>query len=135
MARRVAAPGRARGKQYTRFQKGGFTFETNEGFESEVLRSGEVKALVEAQTAEIAGNMIKAAPYGPHVRTDAYSIKKNIHPYVEQVGDEWVGYIAIEENERARHAMLQERGYRDPSGRRHHGRFFLKKTLEKERID
>lgn len=132
MARRVTRPGQARGKQYSRFQKGGFTFETDSGFESMILRSGEVHALVAAQTAELAGKMVKAAPRGPHVTTDEYSIKKNITPMVESVGDEWVGYIVVEENERARHAMLQERGYRDPSGRRHKGRFFLKKVLERE---
>jgi hypothetical protein len=79
--------------------------------------------------------MIKAAPLGPHKLTEEFSIRRNITPYVEEVGDEWVGYIVIEENERARHAMLQERGYRDPTGRRHKGRFFFKKVLEQERID
>jgi hypothetical protein len=135
MARRVAGSGQARGKQNTRFSKGGFTFETNKGFETELLHSGAVKALVEIKAGELAGRMIKAAPRGPHVFTDEYSIKKNIHPYVEEVGTEWVGYVAIEENEHARHAMLQERGYRDPAGRRHKGRFFLKKVLEMERIE
>ncbi|MGJ3559629.1 hypothetical protein ACR6C2_16790 [Streptomyces sp. INA 01156] len=114
MARRVAGPGQARGKQNTRFKKGGFLFVTDEGFESQVLSSGGVKAVVAAQTGRLAGKMISAAPRGPHVTTDAYSIKKNIHPYVERVGDEWMGFIVVEENDRARHAMLQERGYRDP---------------------
>ncbi|MFJ8699461.1 hypothetical protein [Streptomyces ardesiacus] len=118
-----------------RFGTTHFTFQTGEGFESKFMLSGEMRALVAAQTAELAGKMVKAAPRGPHRTTDAYSIKKNIHPYVEQVGDEWVGYIVIEENDRARHAMLQERGYRDPSGRRHRGRFYLKGVLEKERLD
>lgn len=104
------------------------------GFESQIMRSAGVRAVVEAQTAELAGKMVKAAPRGPHVTTDAYSIKKNIHPYVDTVGNEWVGYIVIEENPDARHAMLQERGYRDPAGRRHRGRFFLKNVLEKERL-
>jgi hypothetical protein len=135
MARRVAKPGQARGKQYTRFTKGGFTFETNNGFETTLMHSGEVRALVAAKTSELAGKMVKAAPRGPHVHTDEFSIKKNITPYVEQVGTEWVGYIVVEENERARHAMLQERGYRDPSGRRHKGRFFFKRVLESERVE
>ncbi|MFF8629682.1 hypothetical protein [Streptomyces werraensis] len=134
MARRVAAPGRAQGKRTTRFQKGGFTFQTDAGFESQILRSSGVRAVVEAETAQLAGKMIKEAPLGPHVHTDAYSIKKNIHPYVDTVGDEWVGFIVIEENPEARHAMLQERGYRDPAGKRHRGRFFLKKVLERERV-
>ncbi|WP_435270924.1 hypothetical protein [Streptomyces sp. 1222.5] len=135
MARRVARPGQARGKQNTRFQKGGFTFETNAGFETTLMHSGPVKELVAAKTSELAAKMIKAAPLGPHQHTDEFAIKKNITPYVEQVGKEWVGYVVIEENERARHAMLQERGYRDPAGRRHKGRFFLKSVLEKERVD
>ncbi|MER6102396.1 hypothetical protein ABT115_08715 [Streptomyces sp. NPDC001832] len=135
MARRVAAPGQARGKQYRRFSKGGFTFETDKGFETELMKSGEVRALVASQTSEMAGRMVKAAPRGPHVKTDAYSIKKNIHPYVEQVGDDWVGYIVVEENEKARHAMLQERGYRDPAGKRHKGRFYLRSVLLSERVE
>lgn len=135
MARRVESPGQARGKQDIRFQKGGFTFATDQGFETKLMKSGGVRALVAAETAELAGKMVKAAPRGPHVTTDEFSIKKNITPYVEAVGHEWVGYIVIEENERARHAMLQERGYRDPAGRRHKGRFFLKKVLESERME
>ncbi|MEV0472327.1 hypothetical protein [Streptomyces prunicolor] len=123
-----------RGKQHTRYGNDRFTFETDGGFETKFMHSGEVEALVTAQTAELAGKMVKAAPRGPHVTTDEFSIKKNITPYVEQVGHEWVGYIVVEENERARHAMLQEEGYRDPAGRRHAGRFYLKKVLESERV-
>lgn len=135
MARRVAGPGQARGKQTTRYKKGGFLFVTDDGFESQVLASGGVRAVVAAETAELAGDMIKAAPRGPHVTTDTYSIKKNIVPYVEQVGNEWMGFVVVEEFEDARHAMLQERGYRDPSGRRHRGRFYLKGVLERARLD
>jgi hypothetical protein len=124
-----------RGKQQTRYGTKDFTFETDMGFETKLMKSGAVRALVATVTGEMAGNMIKAAPRGPHVTTDAYSIKKNIHPYVEQVGDEWVGYVAIEENDRARHAMLQERGYRDPAGRRHAGRFYLRSVLQSERVE
>jgi hypothetical protein len=124
-----------RGKQYTRSSNARFTFETDMGFETKLMHSGEVRALVAAKTGELAGKMIKAAPRGPHVTTDEFSIKKNITPMVEEVGREWVGYVVVEENERARHAMLQEQGYRDPAGRRHAGRFFFKEVLEKERID
>jgi hypothetical protein len=124
-----------RGKRYTRSGTTDFTFETDMGFETKLMKSGEVKALVAARTGEMAGNMVKAAPRGPHVTTDAYSIKKNIHPYVEKVGEEWVGFVVIEENDKARHAMLQERGYRDPAGRRHAGRFYLRSVLQKERIE
>ncbi|WP_328377040.1 hypothetical protein OHB13_11850 [Streptomyces sp. NBC_00440] len=124
-----------RGKQHTRYGTADFTFETDMGFETKLLKSGEVRALVVAKTGEMAGDMIKAAPRGPHVTTDAYSIKKNIHPYVERVGDEWVGYVVVEENERARHAMLQERGYRDLAGRRHAGRFYLRAVLLSERVE
>ncbi|MGW5773105.1 hypothetical protein ACWEVY_28635 [Streptomyces longwoodensis] len=132
MARRQ---GPARGKQHTTFQKGGFTFETDKGFESLLMKSGKVEALVAAKTAELTAKMIKAAPRGPHVHTDEFSIKKNVHGYIDNIGSEWVGYIVVEENERARHAMLQERGYRDPAGRRHKGRFFFKKVLESEALD
>ncbi|MEU8948777.1 hypothetical protein [Streptomyces sp. NPDC048489] len=107
----------------------------NEGFESQVLHSHGVKALVEFKIAEIAAKLIKEAPRGPHRFTDRYSIKKNIEAFIDEVGDEWVGYIVIEEDPHARHAMLQERGYRDPSGRRHRGRFFIKKVLEREGME
>ncbi|MEV3860715.1 hypothetical protein AB0J38_41200 [Streptomyces sp. NPDC050095] len=89
---------------------------------------------MEREVALLAGEMIKNAPRGPHVMTDAFSIKKNITPYVERIDREWVGFVVIEENERARHAMLQEEGYRDRAGRRHAGRFYLKKALEKGRL-
>jgi hypothetical protein len=124
-----------RGKRYTRYGNEGFTFETDMGFETKLMHSAPVRALVEAKVAELTIKMIRAAPLGPHKLTEEFSIRRNIIPYVEDVGGEWVGYIAIEENERARHAMLQEEGYHDPSGRRHEGRFFFKKVLEKERID
>ncbi|MFD4608282.1 hypothetical protein ACFWOT_09210 [Streptomyces sp. NPDC058440] len=134
MARRVAQSGQARGKQNIRFQKGGFTFATDQGFETKLMHSGPVKALVAEKAGRLAARMVKAAPLGPHVTTDEYAIKKNIHPYVEMVGDEWVGFVVVEENEHARHAMLQERGYRDRAGRRHRGRFFMKQVLESERV-
>ncbi|MFK0231219.1 hypothetical protein ACIQUL_36245 [Streptomyces sp. NPDC090303] len=124
-----------RGKRQTRYGTADFTFETDQGFETKLMKSGEVRALVAAKVGEMAGRMIKAAPRGPHVTTDAYSVKKNIHPYVDQVGDEWVGYVVIEESDRARHAMLQERGYRDPAGRRHAGRFYLRSVLQSERVE
>jgi hypothetical protein len=123
-----------RGKRHTRYGTKDFTFETDMGFESKFMHSGEVRALVATQTSQMAGKMVKAAPRGPHVTTDAYSVKKNIHPYVEQVGDEWVGYVVVEENPEARHAMLQERGYRDPAGRRHAGRLYLRSVLQSEQI-
>ncbi|MFF3416824.1 hypothetical protein ACFYW9_19305 [Streptomyces sp. NPDC002698] len=135
MARRVAKPGQARGKQDIRFRKGGFTFETDKGFETELLHSAPVRELAEAKAAELAVKMIRAAPLGPHRFTTEYAIKNNVHAYVEDIGTGWVGYVVVEENEKARHAMLQERGYRDPSGRRHKGRFFFKKVLEQERTD
>jgi hypothetical protein len=124
-----------RGKGTTRYGTKDFTFEPDMGFETKLMKSGEVKALVAEQTSAMAGRMVKAAPRGPHVTTDLYSIKKNIVPYIEQVGETTIGYIAIEENDRARHAMLQERGYRDPAGRRHAGRFYLRSVLQSERVE
>lgn len=116
-----------------RFSQGGFTFDTDTGWESLFMTSPGVRREVARTTAKLAGDIIKAAPRGPHVTTDEYSIKKNVHANVEEVDGEWVGFITIEENPRARHAMLQERGYRDPSGRRHRGLFYLKKVLERNR--
>lgn len=123
-----------RGKLHTRYGTKDFTFVTDSGFETKLMHSGEVRALVVRQVSEMAGKMVKAAPRGPHVKTDEYSVKRNIHPYVEQIGEEWVGYVVVEENPKARHAMLQERGYRDPAGRRHAGRFYLRGVLDSEQV-
>lgn len=124
-----------KGPQHSRWGDYEFTFDRAAGFETQLMKSGRVRAMVEAQTADMTKSMIVAAPRGPHRFTDLYSIKKNIHGYIDSVGDEWVGYVVIEENPEARHAMLQERGYRDPAGRRHQGRFYLRSALQKERID
>ena len=118
-----------------RFAKGGFTFEPSQGWESLVLLGGDWKLVAEAKAVELTEKIIKAAPLGPHRTTDEYSIKKNIDAMVEEVDDQWVGYVVIEENPKARHAMLQEEGYRDRIGYRHAGRFYIKGVLEGERIE
>jgi hypothetical protein len=118
-----------------RFSNGSFTFKTNEGWESLFLVSDKTLELVTVATADLAEKIIKAAPRGPHVRTDAYSIKKNIGALVEEIDGEYVGFVTVEENPQARHALLQEEGWTDRAGNRHAGRFFIKGVLEGERIE
>ncbi|MFD7257170.1 hypothetical protein [Streptomyces sp. NPDC059874] len=72
---------------------------------------------------------------GVGTRTSWNSIREQIDAVVNMDRDGWYGGIVIEANPRARHAMLQERGFTDPAGRRHPGRRFLKSALLKARVE
>ncbi|MEU5577782.1 hypothetical protein ABZ791_10765 [Streptomyces huasconensis] len=63
------------------------------------------------------------------------SIRNQIDAVVYMDRDGWYGGIVIEGNPRARHAMLQERGFTSPRGRRVKGRRWLKGALLKARVD
>ncbi|MFE5542777.1 hypothetical protein ACFQ71_03045 [Streptomyces sp. NPDC056534] len=118
-----------------RFTQGNFTFETEQGWESLFMLSSPVYETIARETGLLAGELIKEAPRGPHVTTEEYAVKNNIHPVVEAVDGEWVGYITVEENPQARHAMLQERGYTGRDGTRHAGRRYIQRTLERNRVE
>ncbi|WP_416972543.1 hypothetical protein [Streptomyces sp. 4F14] len=62
------------------------------------------------------------------------SIRSQIDAVVYMDRDGWYGGIVIEANPRARHAMLQERGFTS-RGRRVKGRRWLKGALLKARVD
>ncbi|MGV9693331.1 hypothetical protein ACWDUX_29975 [Streptomyces sp. NPDC003444] len=117
-----------------RFTQGNFTFDTEHGWEALFMLSEPVYELIARETGLLAGEIVKEAPRGPHVTTDEYAVKKNIHPVVETIDGTWVGYITVEENPKARHAMLQEHGYRSRDGRRHAGRRYIQRVLERNRV-
>lgn len=126
----------ARGKRYNRSARNGVIFETDVGFMTyEVENSIRYKEVATMYARKIAAAIIRQAPRGPHRFTDAYSIKQNITPYVSKNSTGWTGFVLIEENPKARHAILQDQGYRGRDGLRHQGHFFIKKVLEKERIE
>ncbi|WP_340376600.1 hypothetical protein U5640_16780 [Streptomyces sp. SS7] len=125
-----------RGRRWTKSIRDGVLFETDVGFMlQEIQHGGKYRELAAYHAAKIAAQIIKAAPRGPHKFTDEYSIKKNIHANVERNVSGWIGYVTIEENPKARHALLQERGYRTRDGKRHAGRFYIKGVLERQRVE
>lgn len=75
------------------------------------------------------------APRRPRNGRSWNSIRNQISPVIYMDRDGWYGGIVIEGNPRARHAMLQERGFTSPRGRRVKGRRWLKGALLKARID
>ncbi|MEU9404773.1 hypothetical protein AB0E08_03570 [Streptomyces sp. NPDC048281] len=75
------------------------------------------------------------APRRPSHRTAWNSIAKQIGSAVAMDKDGWYGGVYTEANPRARHAMLQERGFTSPKGRKIPGRRWLKGALLKARID
>ncbi|WP_259454004.1 hypothetical protein [Streptomyces ginkgonis] len=60
-------------------------------------------------------------------------IAKNMTVALRKDEGGWYANLVIEGDRRVRHALLLERGWRDPRGRRHPGRRFLKTALEKAR--
>ncbi|MEV5913367.1 hypothetical protein AB0M00_31305 [Streptomyces chartreusis] len=63
------------------------------------------------------------------------SIRNQIDSVLLMDRDGWYGGVVVEGNPRARHAMLQERGFTSPRGRRVKGRRWLKGALLKARVD
>ncbi|MFJ7907506.1 hypothetical protein [Kitasatospora sp. NPDC096204] len=103
------------------------------GWEREVLSTPQVRDLVEYHVARIAELAIKSAPKASH-KANWNSIKRNIEALIT-LYDTWYGQVIIEAEHEVRHAMLQERGWKDRKGRRHPARLFLKAALEKARIE
>jgi hypothetical protein len=124
-----------RGKRFTKSARDGVVFETDVGFMTyEVENSIQTKNLAGMYAKYLANAIIREAPLGPHRYTTEYAIKKNIKPYVTKTENGWTGFVLIEENPKARHAILQDQGYTGRDGRRHQGLFFIKKVLERSRM-
>ncbi|MCY0962738.1 hypothetical protein [Streptomyces sp. H27-H5] len=106
------------------------------GWEEVMFRSTATKALVALHTSKIAAEAIKGAPRRKNSGGTPWNgIKNNIEAYVQNSLEGWYGNVVVERNPRVRHAMLQDQGFRDRSGRRHPGRRFLKAALLKSRIE
>ncbi|EGJ73591.1 hypothetical protein STTU_0802 [Streptomyces sp. Tu6071] len=110
-----------------------FTF--SKGWETEVFRSEYAREAVAVHTADIMKLSIANAPRGSFKRDNWNAIRKSISMSLDKSLKGWHGNVIIEDNEKVRHALLQEGGYRDPKGRRHPGRHYLKKALERARIE
>jgi hypothetical protein len=109
--------------------KSGFTF--RRGWEDQALATSGTRDLVKAMVERIARLAIQAAPHTP--KRNWNKIRRNITTDTSKDGRGWFGNVVIEAHPKVRHAMLQERGWRDPRGRRHPGRRYLKLALERAR--
>ncbi|MFE9455979.1 hypothetical protein OH797_31895 [Streptomyces anulatus] len=110
-----------------------FTLRMDRGWEDRFLTNDEVRDLVAARTADI---MVFAKALAPRARTKPHwnTIERHISTLVT-LYDRWYGQVLIEPDDDVRHAMLQERGWTDLAGHRHPGRFYLKRALERARIE
>lgn len=113
-----------------------FTLRLAAGWERSFFVSPEMRDLVALHTVKLTESASADAPRPKrptkdHWNTVHRSIKADLA--LDWVG--WYGQVVIEADARVRHAMLQERGWTDRKGHEHEGRRFLKKALEKARIE
>jgi hypothetical protein len=109
--------------------KSGFSF--RRGWEDQALATTGTRELVQAAVDRIARLAIQAAPRTS--KRNWNKIRRNITTATSRDARGWIGNVVIEAHPKVRHAMLQERGWRDPRGRRHPGRRYLKLALERAR--
>jgi hypothetical protein len=110
-----------------------FTLRMNAGWEEHFLLNEQTRDLVALRTEDIA---VYARALAPRARNKPHwnTIHKHIEVMVTAYKG-WYGQVLIEPDRDVRHAMLQERGYKDPAGHRHPGRFYLKRALERARVE
>ncbi|MER6086538.1 hypothetical protein [Streptomyces bluensis] len=106
----------------------------HQGWQREALALPGVRDLVAKRTGELLHRAITDAPRRSHRALPWNSIKKNLEAYVQLSYDGWFGNVVIEDDAQVRHAMLQERGFTTPRGRRVKGRRYLKGALLKMRV-
>ncbi|MFI5877536.1 hypothetical protein ACIBAH_34905 [Streptomyces sp. NPDC051445] len=105
------------------------------GWEKDIYSSYGTKELLDLAVKRIEAYAKGDAPRRTASgRTSWNSIREQIGSVVAMDKDGWYGGIYTEANDRARHAMLIERGFTDRGGRRHPGRRWLKGALLKGRI-
>lgn len=105
-------------------------------WERDVYTSFGTKELLDIAVKKIEAYAKGDAPRrGSGLNRSWNSIRENIDGVVAMDRDGWYGGVVLEANDRVRHAMLLERGFTDPSGRRHPGRRWLKGALLKARIE
>jgi hypothetical protein len=105
------------------------------GWQREVFRLPGTREALQLAVKRIDAYAKGDAPRRASNRTSWNSIRNQIDSVVYMDRDGWYGGVVIEGNPRARHAMLQERGFTSPRGRRIKGRHWLKGALLKARID
>lgn len=105
------------------------------GWEDRMFCTLECGALVAEVAERIRIAVIREAPRASNVKTNWNQIKKNISASVERDARGYYGEVTIEENDRVRHALLQDRGWTDRAGRHHAGRQYMKAALLKERLE
>jgi hypothetical protein len=110
-----------------------FTLRMNRGWEEPFLMNDEVRDLVALRTEDIA---TFAKALAPRARTKPHwnTIPPHIEAFVTMF-NQWYGQVLIEPDRDVKHAMLQERGWKDRGGRRHPGRHYLKRALERARVE
>lgn len=105
------------------------------GWEYAVFNTLECGALVAEVVEKLRIGVIREAPRASNVKTNWNQIKKNITGVVERDARGHYGNVVIENNDRVRHALLQDRGWTDRGGRHHAGLQYMKEALLKERIE
>lgn len=116
-------------------KEGQFKITMHRGWEHKMFSTLEAGALVAEVTGELRNMAVRDAPRSRTTKTNWNQIKKNISAYVEKDARGYYGNVTIENNEKVRHALLQERGWTDKGGRRHPGKRYLKNVLLKARVE
>lgn len=116
-------------------REGQFKMTMHRGWEAQMFSTLEAGALVAEVTGELRNMAVRDAPRRKSPTSGWNQIKKNISAFVEKDARGYWGNVTIENNERVRHALLQERGWTDRGGRRHPGKRYLREVLLKARID
>ncbi|WP_327294453.1 hypothetical protein [Streptomyces sp. NBC_01197] len=111
----------------------GITF--TPGWEDAMFSTLECGALVAEVAERIRIAVIREAPRNSSTHTNWNQIKKNITASVERDARGYYGEVTIEENDKVRHALLQDRGWTDRAGRHHKGLQYMKEALLRERIE
>lgn len=114
-------------------KEGEFKLVLHRGWEYKMFQTLEAGALVAEVTEKIRINAVGGAPRSRTTKTNWNQIRKNISAFVERDAKGYYGNVTIEDNDRVRHSMLQERGWTDLGGRRHPGKRYLKAALLKAR--
>ncbi|MGW9170152.1 hypothetical protein [Streptomyces decoyicus] len=98
----------------------------------QVFRQEQMKRLMAATVARLVELAVSEAPATKPRNWN--KIRRNITGDVSLSPSGWIGAVIVEKNDDVRHAMLQNEGWTDKKHRRHPGRKYLKKALEKGRI-
>lgn len=116
-------------------REGEFKIVMHRGWEHKMFSTLEAGALVAEVTGELRNMAVRDAPRRSNSKTNWNQIKKNISAFIEKDVRGYYGNVTIENNERVRHALLQERGWTDLGGRKHPGKRYLREALLKARIE